>query len=45
MASIVKEARYAAERSTIPVTLIDIDKLAGLLISNTERLMSFFNLN
>ena len=31
-----REARYEAERSTIPVTLIDIDELAELLISNYD---------
>ena len=31
-----KEARYEAERSTVPVTLIDIDELAELLISNYD---------
>jgi len=32
-----KEARYEAERSTIPVTLIDIDELAELLIKNYDN--------
>ncbi|MFC1515796.1 restriction endonuclease [Thermodesulfobacteriota bacterium] len=32
-----KEARYEAERSTIPVTLIDIDELADLLINNYDN--------
>jgi restriction system protein len=32
-----KEARYEAERSTIPVTLIDIDELADLLIRNYDN--------
>lgn len=32
-----KEARYEAERSTIPVTLIDIDELADLLIKNYDN--------
>jgi restriction system protein len=32
-----KEARYEAERSTIPVTLIDIDELAELLLSNYDN--------
>jgi len=31
-----REARYEAERSTIPVTLIDIDELADLLIKNYD---------
>lgn len=33
-----KEARYEAERSNIPITLVDIDGLADLLISNYETL-------
>jgi restriction system protein len=32
-----REARYEAERSNIPVTLIDIDELADLLISNYDN--------
>jgi len=32
-----KEARYEAERSPIPITLIDIDELANLLISNYDN--------
>lgn len=32
-----KEARYEAERSTMPVTLIDIDELADLLIKNYDN--------
>lgn len=32
-----KEARYEAERSTVPVTLIDIDELADLLIKNHDN--------
>jgi restriction system protein len=32
-----KEARYEAERSTVPVTLIDIDELADLLINNYDN--------
>ena len=32
-----KEARYEAERATIPVTLIDIDLLADLVVANYER--------
>ena len=32
-----KEARYEAERSNIPVTLIDIDELADLLIRNYDN--------
>jgi restriction system protein len=32
-----KDARYEAERSTIPVTLIDIDELADLLITNYDN--------
>ena len=32
-----KEARYEAERSTIPATLIDIDELAELLIINYDN--------
>jgi restriction system protein len=32
-----REARYEAERSTIPVTLIDIDELADLLIRNYDN--------
>ena len=31
-----REARYEAERSTVPVTLIDIDELANLLIQNYD---------
>ena len=31
-----KEARYEAERATIPVTLVDIDDLAQLLIKNYD---------
>ena len=31
-----KEARYEADRSTVPVTLIDIDDLADLLIRNYD---------
>jgi restriction system protein len=33
-----KEARYEADRAQIPVTLIDIDELAILLIDNYDRL-------
>jgi len=32
-----REARYEAERATIPVTLIDIDMLADLVVTNYER--------
>lgn len=32
-----KEARYEAERSTVPVTLIDIDELADLFINNYDN--------
>ncbi|KAA1175872.1 restriction endonuclease [Marinobacter salinexigens] len=32
-----REARYEAERATIPVTLIDIDLLADLIVANYER--------
>ena len=32
-----REARYEAERATIPVTLIDIDLLADLVVTNYER--------
>lgn len=32
-----KEARYEAERSTVPVTLIDIDELADLLVRNYDN--------
>jgi restriction system protein len=32
-----KEARYEAERANVPVTLIDIDDLADLLISNYDN--------
>lgn len=32
-----REARYEAERATIPVTLIDIDLLADLVVANYER--------
>ncbi len=32
-----RESRYEAERSTIPVTLIDIDELADLLIKNYDN--------
>lgn len=35
-----KEARYEAERSTVPVTLIDIDELADLLINNYDNVDS-----
>lgn len=33
-----KEAKYEAERSTIPVSLIDIDELTKLIIENYENL-------
>ncbi|MES2824970.1 MAG: restriction endonuclease [Pseudomonadota bacterium] len=32
-----KEARYEAERSTFPLTLIDLDDLAGLIVSHYEN--------
>lgn len=32
-----REARYEAERSTVPITLIDIDELADLLIRNYDN--------
>ena len=32
-----REARYEAERANIPVTLIDIDLLADLVVTNYER--------
>ncbi|TCK07452.1 restriction endonuclease [Marinobacterium mangrovicola] len=32
-----REARYEAERATIPVTLIDIDLLADLVVANYEK--------
>lgn len=32
-----KEARYEAERSTVPVTLVDIDDLADLVVSHYEN--------
>src|SRR5690554_1440315 len=32
-----REGRYEAERATIPVTLIDIDLLADLVVANYER--------
>lgn len=32
-----REARYEAERATIPVTLIDIDLLADLVVANYEQ--------
>ena len=32
-----REARYEAERATIPVTLIDIDMLADLVVANYEQ--------
>jgi restriction system protein len=35
-----REARYEAERATVPVTLIDIDELAMLLIDNYDRIDS-----
>lgn len=35
-----REARYEAERSSIPVTLIDIDELADLLIRNYDNIDS-----
>jgi len=35
-----REARYEAERSNVPVTLIDIDELAELLISNYDNVDS-----
>jgi restriction system protein len=33
-----KEAKYEAERSNVPCTLIDLDELAGLVIDNYEKL-------
>lgn len=33
-----REARYEAERSTVPVTLIDIDELAVLVIDNYDKM-------
>ena len=32
-----REARYEAERATIPITLIDIDELADLIVSHYEN--------
>jgi len=32
-----KEAKYEAERSTIPVTLIDLDDLAKLVVNNYDK--------
>jgi restriction system protein len=32
-----KEARYEADRSNIPVTLIDLDELVELLTQNYEK--------
>lgn len=32
-----KEARYEAERSTIPITLIDLDMLADLIVRNYDN--------
>lgn len=32
-----KEARYEAERATLPVTLVDIDDLADLTVDNYDR--------
>lgn len=32
-----KEAKYEAERSNVPCTLIDLDELAGLVIDNYEK--------
>ncbi len=32
-----KEAKYEAERSTIPVTLVDLDDLAKLVVSNYDK--------
>ena len=32
-----KEAKYEAERSPIPVTLVDLDELATLVISHYEE--------
>lgn len=32
-----KEAKYEAERSNIPCTLVDLDELASLVIDNYER--------
>jgi len=31
-----REARYEAERSTIPMTLLDIDEVVGLLLEHYE---------
>lgn len=33
-----REARYEAERATVPVTLIDIDELAVLVIDNYDKM-------
>ena len=32
-----REARYEAERATVPVTLIDIDELANLIVTHYEQ--------
>lgn len=32
-----REANYEAERSSIPVTLINLDRLAGLIVENYDR--------
>ena len=32
-----REARYEAERATVPVTLIDIDDLANLIVTHYEQ--------
>ena len=36
-AGLPRPALYEAERATIPVTLIDIDLLADLVVANYER--------
>ena len=37
-AAFSKDAKYEAERSTTPITLIDIDMLVGLLIQYYDNL-------
>ena len=32
-----REARYEAERSTFPLTLVDLDDLADLIVSHYEN--------
>jgi restriction system protein len=32
-----REARYEADRATVPVTLVDLDELADLVVEHYER--------